>query len=85
VARFVVNLAEAGFGDRILVSQATERRGPSRESRDNERLTYLVERFTLTLMDEGADAQLVRSLLVNNPRQALSIVPPGDQRPECER
>lgn len=78
-AHRLVTLFERGFGDRMLISQDGARWSPAGAASDSTRLTYLLEWFTLTLMDAGATAEMIRSMLVDNPRQAMSIVAPEGQ------
>ncbi|HET7094350.1 MAG TPA: hypothetical protein VFI22_12750 [Thermomicrobiales bacterium] len=62
-AAFVAALAAAGHGDRILLGAGPDWSG-------------MLERFPLLLMDAGLDAIAVRTMLVDNPRRALTIEPP---------
>ncbi len=78
-ARLIVTLFDAGLGDRILIAQDPKSPLSPGSGGSNARLAYLFDWFTLTLMNEGADAELVRSLFVDNPRRALSIIPPEDK------
>lgn len=74
-ARSIVELFEAGFGDSLLISQDLETKSASRSSGGSPELIYLLERFTLTLMEAGAEAGMVRRLLIENPGRAFRIVP----------
>lgn len=76
-ARLIVQLAEAGLADRLLVSQGLAGPGQFISHGGAPGWIHLIERFTLTLMDAGADALLVRNVLIDNPEQALTIHPPG--------
>lgn len=75
-AATLVRLAHAGFGDRLLVSQGLTRRSDFISQGGSPGWIHVIERFTLTLMDAGADAMLVRTLLIDNPANALTIHPP---------
>jgi predicted metal-dependent phosphotriesterase family hydrolase len=75
-ASLLVRLADAGFADQLLVSQDTTRRSEMLAYGGSPGLAYLMERFTLELMHAGADAPLVRTILVDNPARALTINPP---------
>lgn len=77
-ARLIVALFDAGIGDRILLSQVQDL--PAVPAAASARLTYLLDWFTLALMEAGANAAMVRSMLVDNPRQALAVIPPGRER-----
>lgn len=77
-ARRIVALLDAGFGSRILLSQVQE--PPAVPAVASARLTYLLDWFTLALMEAGVNAAMVRSMLVDNPRQALAVIPPGAER-----
>jgi phosphotriesterase-related protein len=75
VARLVVELASGGYTDRLLVSQALDSRSLLHAWGGQPGLVYLLERFTLELMEAGAEATLVRKLLIDNPAAALTIRP----------
>jgi len=75
-ARMIVRLAEAGYADQILVSQDVARRSELMSYGGLPGLTYLMERFTLMLMEVGAPASLVHTLLIENVARALTIHPP---------
>lgn len=79
-AATIVRLAEAGFSDQLLVSQGLS--GPTEyiTQGGSPGWIHLIERFTLDLMDAGADALLVRKLLIDNPAQALTIFPPDAEQ-----
>jgi phosphotriesterase-related protein len=76
-ARLVVKLAEDGFADRLLVSQGTYRRSLLHAWGGQPGLVYLLERYTLELMEAGSEASLVRRLLIDNAAAALTINPRG--------
>jgi phosphotriesterase-related protein len=80
-ARTIVEVFGAGYGDSVLISQDLDRKSWSRADGGNPGLTYLLEWFTLMLMEAGAEAEMVRRLLIENPRRALCIVP-GDRGQE---
>lgn len=74
-ASTLVELAEAGYEDQLLVSQGVARRSRLVSYGGQPGWTYLLERFAITLMEAGAEAPLVRRLLIDNPARALAIVP----------
>jgi phosphotriesterase-related protein len=76
IAQSILELVEHGYEDRILVSQGLDKRSQLLAWNGSPGLVYLLERFTLILMEAGAQAPLVRSLLVENPARALTIIPP---------
>lgn len=76
-ARMLVELAEAGFADQLVISQDFARRSQLLAWGGRPGLAYLIERFTIELMEAGAEAMLVRAMLIDNPARALTIVPPG--------
>jgi phosphotriesterase-related protein len=75
VARTIATLAEAGLADRILVSQGLDRTSQFVSYGGTPGWGYLLERFTLTLMETGSSAMLVRQVLVGNPAAALAMSP----------
>lgn len=74
-AAMIMKLAEAGYADQLLVSQDLARSTDFVAYGGGPGWIHLLERFTLTLMEAGATAQLVRALLVDNPSRALAIHP----------
>jgi phosphotriesterase-related protein len=80
-ARTIVEVFGAGYGDSVLISQDLDRSSWLRAYGGNPGLTYLLEWFTLMLMEAGAEAEMVRRLLIENPRRALCLVP-GDRGQE---
>ncbi len=76
-AAMLVSLAEAGYADRLLISHGHERRSSYISYGGQPGITYILERFSLELMDAGAEALLVRNMLIENPAQALTIHPPA--------
>ena len=75
-AATIVGLAEAGYGDQILVSQSLSEATGFITQGGAPGWIHLIERFTLELMNAGADAMLVRKILIDNPARALTILPP---------
>lgn len=75
LARMIVDLESDGFGDQLLASQTLRRRSEFLAWKGQPGLIHLLERFTLTVMDIGSDAMLVRTLLIDNPARALTIDP----------
>ena len=76
-ATTLVRLAEAGYADRLLISHGHERRSSYISYGGQPGITYILERFSLELMNAGAEALLVRNMLIENPARALTIHPPG--------
>lgn len=76
-AWMLLHLAEAGYAAQLLVSQDLARRSLFLAYGGQPGLAYLLERFLLLLMEAGAEAMLVRKLLVENTASALTIHPPG--------
>jgi len=74
-ARTIVRLFEAGHGDSVLISRHHRSSANREVGGDSARLDYLLAWFPLMLMEMGAQAGMVRRLLVENPRRALSILP----------
>ncbi len=74
-AAMLVQLANAGFEDQLLVSQDLSRKSDLVAYGGGPGWIHLLERFTIELMEAGAGAPLVRKLLIDNPARALSILP----------
>ncbi len=74
-AETIVDLFARGYGDALLISQGLDRKSQLSAYGGGPGLTYLLEWFTLALMEAGAEAAMVRRLLIENPLRALSIVP----------
>ncbi|MDQ3653766.1 MAG: hypothetical protein M3457_01630 [Chloroflexota bacterium] len=74
-AETLVALAEAGYGDQLLVSQGLSRTSDLVAYGGKPGWIHLLERFAIDLMAADAGAPLVRQLLIDNPSRALSIVP----------
>ncbi|MGI8485175.1 MAG: phosphotriesterase family protein [Thermomicrobiales bacterium] len=72
-AAMIVRLAEAGFGEQLLISQDFARKSLLMSYGGSPGPTYLMEQFTLMLMEAGASALFVRTLLVDNVARALTI------------
>jgi predicted metalloprotease len=72
VLRLVMDLVEAGFGERLLLSQDV---GQMAElgSRGGRGYAYVATRFLPVLRDAGADDAMVQMLTVENPRRWLTI------------
>ena len=73
----LLKLVEAGFADRLLISQDFARKSALTAYGGRPGLVFLLERFTVQLMEGGATADLVVRLLISNPSTALTIVPLG--------
>ena len=69
----VKRLVDAGNGDHLLLSGDLARKSYLRAYGGGPGWAYLLERFTLLLMEAGLDAPTVRRLLVDNPDRALTI------------
>lgn len=74
-AELLVRLAGAGYAHQLLMSQGLSRRTHFAAYGGGPGWTYLIERFTLLLMEASGDAGLVRALLIENPARALTIAP----------
>jgi len=74
-AAMLVELAEAGYGAQLLVSEGLTRKSGLVAYGGRPGWIHLLERFTLTLMEAGAGADMVRTVLIDNPARALTIVP----------
>ena len=72
-AEMLKRLVEAGHADQLLVSQDLARKSLLRAYGGGPGWVYLLERFTLLLMETGLEAMTVRQLLVENPARALTI------------
>lgn len=75
-ANMLLRLAEAGYADQLLISQDIARRSSMIAYGGQPGLAYVLERFLLMLMEAGAEALLVRNMLVENTSRALTIHPP---------
>lgn len=75
-AEMLIRLAEAGYADQLLISQDMARRSSFLAYGGQPGLAYLLERFLLILMEAGAEALLVRNMLIENTARALTIHPP---------
>ena len=73
----LLNLVDAGYADQLLISQDVARKSSLVAYGGSPGLIHLLERFTVDLMEGGAEAELVVMLLVGNPARALTIKPPG--------
>lgn len=72
VRRLVLDLVEAGFTERILLSQDVGQMTELR-SRGGRGYTYLAERFLPALREAGLDDATLRTITVENPRRWLTI------------
>jgi predicted metal-dependent phosphotriesterase family hydrolase len=72
-ARLVKMSFDSGHGEQVLVSQDLARKSLLRAYGGAPGWIYMLERFTLQLMEAGLDAMAVRQLLVENPQRALTI------------
>ncbi len=72
VRRLVLELVEAGFGDRVLLSQDVGQMTELR-SRGGRGFGYLAEVFLPGLRDEGLDDAAIETITVENPRRWLTI------------
>jgi phosphotriesterase-related protein len=75
LAELVAMLVARGFGGSILVSRGVDRSSDLTAHDPASAWAYILERFTLDLMDAGVDAQAVRTVLIDNPARALTIHP----------
>ena len=74
-ATMVAALVGSGCGDRVLVSSGARRRSQLRAYGGGSGQVATLERFPLAAMEAGLNAHDVRRLLIDNPAQALTIVP----------
>ncbi len=74
-AAAIHTLIERGFGEQLLLSPGLRPRGDPLARRTGADWGWLLERFTIDLMEAGIDASRVRRLLVDNPAQLLAIQP----------
>ncbi|HEU4974137.1 MAG TPA: hypothetical protein VFT50_03545 [Baekduia sp.] len=72
--RLVLELVEAGFADRVLLSQDVGQMTELR-SRGGRGYAYLAEVFLPALRADGLDDATVRTITVENPRRWLTIAP----------
>jgi phosphotriesterase-related protein len=72
-AGMVVGLVNDGFDEQLLLSQGLDGPDGFITSGGGPGWIHLLERFTLQLMDAGASAGLMRTLLIENPSRALTI------------
>jgi 5-phospho-D-xylono-1,4-lactonase len=84
-AAMLVRLAEAGYGHQLLMSQDFAQRSLLLAYGGQPGLAYLLERFTLELMEAGAEALLVRDILIENTARALTILPPSRAKSGCQQ
>jgi predicted metal-dependent phosphotriesterase family hydrolase len=70
----VLGLLEAGFTDRVLLSQDVGQVAELR-SRGGRGYTYLVEAFLPALRAAGVDEAAIETMTVENPRRWLTIMP----------
>ncbi len=68
----IQTLVAAGFGDQILLTAGLAAPDGWR-AHGGPGWVWLLERFSLMLMDAGVDARMVRGMLVDNPARALTI------------
>lgn len=76
-AAMLARLIEAGYIGQLLISQDLARKSVRPAYGGAPGWTYMLDRFTLMLMEAGVEAAAVRQLLVDNPVRALTIHPPG--------
>lgn len=70
-------LADAGYLGQLLISGDLARKSNHVAYGGAIGFDYFLDRVPLTLMDAGFDAPSVRSIFVDNPARALTIVPPN--------
>ena len=76
-AELAMRLADEGFGTSLLLSQGLSGVDGFVTSGGGPGWIHLLERFTIDLMEAGATADLVRTMLVDNPARALAIQMPA--------
>jgi phosphotriesterase-related protein len=74
-AAMLKRLIDAGHLSQLLVSGDLARRSYHLAHGGGPGLRYLVERFPLVLMEAGLTAEQVRSIYIDNPARALTIIP----------
>ena len=74
-ADMLARLINDGYGGRLLISMDLARKSHFPVFGGGPGWTHMLQRFTLTLLDAGLDANVVRQLMVTNPMVALSIDP----------
>jgi phosphotriesterase-related protein len=72
VRRLVLELIEAGFAERLLLSQDVGQM-PELRSRGGRGYTYLAETFLPALRADGVEEAALRTITVENPRRWLTI------------
>ncbi len=72
-AAMLKRLIDAGHAGQLLVSQDLARKSLLRAYGGGPGWVYMLERFTLLLMEVGLDAMTVRQIMVDNPARALTI------------
>jgi len=71
----LVRLADAGFEDRLLISQGLSRKSDLDAYGGSPGWVYLLERFVLELMQAGGSAEFALKTLIDNPANSLTIRP----------
>ena len=80
-ARVIRELVALGYGAQLLLSHDLARRSLRPAYGGQPGFAWLLDRFTLMLLDAGLSAIDVRQLLVDNPARALTIHPPASSAP----
>lgn len=73
----IAGLIADGFGTRIVISHDMARRSLRPGYGGAPGLTWILDRFTLMLLEAGVSAADVRMLLIDNPARGLTARPPG--------
>ena len=71
----VINLLEAGFGDRILLSHDIGRK-VFLKSYGGTGYAYIVEKLVPHLRQRGVTEEQINTILVENPKRVLTFVAP---------
>src|SRR5262249_26348824 len=72
----VIGLIEAGYTDRVLLSQDVGQVAELR-CRGGRGYTYLSDYFLPALREVGVDVEAIETMTVSNPRRWLTITPPA--------
>jgi hypothetical protein len=76
LAESVAQLAESGWLQSLLLGYHPQSAPESVSYGVGSRWSYLIEQFPLLVLDAGLDALAMRTILIDNPNEALTIHPP---------
>lgn len=83
-ARVIRELVALGYGAQLLLSHDLARRSLRPAYGGQPGFAWLLDRFTLMLLEAGLTAIDVHQLLVDNPARALTIHPPASTDPPAD-